>query len=94
VEKNTKGPQNIPNGHKAYEMVVKYSKWPKNIQAFYVQWPSKIYPNRIFCFVNVPSGDPVQQYIEKNSFFPNSWKIHSKNLLPALFLCRRLCMMA
>jgi hypothetical protein len=26
VEKNTKGPQNIPNGHKAYEMVVKYSK--------------------------------------------------------------------
>jgi hypothetical protein len=30
--KYTKWPQNIPNGHKIYQMATKYTKWPQNIE--------------------------------------------------------------
>jgi hypothetical protein len=29
--KYTKWPQNIPNGHKIYQMATKYTKWPQNV---------------------------------------------------------------
>jgi hypothetical protein len=29
--KYTKWPQNIPNGHRIYQMATKYTKWPQNI---------------------------------------------------------------
>jgi hypothetical protein len=35
----------IPNGHKLYQMAVKYSKRSLNIQTFFIPRPSKIYPN-------------------------------------------------
>jgi hypothetical protein len=27
-EKYTKGPKNIPNGHKIYQTAIKHNKWP------------------------------------------------------------------
>jgi hypothetical protein len=44
-EKYNKWPQTIPNGHKLYQMDIKYSKWSLNIPAFTIQRPSKIFPN-------------------------------------------------
>jgi hypothetical protein len=44
-EKYNKWPQTIPNGHKVYQMAMKYSKWSYNIPTFTFQSPSKIYPN-------------------------------------------------
>jgi hypothetical protein len=59
--KYTKWPQNIPNGHKIYQMATKYTKWPQHIPngskmlkmatgspTFPVPRPSKMYPNRDF----------------------------------------------
>jgi hypothetical protein len=47
-------------------MTVKYSKWPKNISAFSILRPSKIYPNWDFWFENKPSGNPgLAEGIEK-----------------------------
>jgi hypothetical protein len=40
-------------------MTVKCSKWPKNIPAFSILRPSKIYPNWDFWFENKPSGNPA-----------------------------------
>jgi hypothetical protein len=53
--KYTRWPQNIPNGHKIYQMATKYTKWPQNIPNGH-----KIYqiPNWYFCFENIPSGNP------------------------------------
>jgi hypothetical protein len=34
-KRNTKLTQNVPNGHKIFQMSVKYSKWPKNITTFF-----------------------------------------------------------
>jgi hypothetical protein len=38
-------------------MVVKYSKWPQNIQTLFIPRPSKIYPMGIFGFENKPFGN-------------------------------------
>jgi hypothetical protein len=46
------------NGHKLYQMAVKYSKWSKYILTFSIPRPSKIYPNWVFWFENKPSGNP------------------------------------
>jgi hypothetical protein len=46
--KITKWPLNIPNGHKTYHMVVKYSKRPQNMPTLSIPRPSKIHPNRDF----------------------------------------------
>jgi hypothetical protein len=40
-----------------YQMVVKYSKWPQNIQTLFIPRPSKIYPMGIFGFENKPFGN-------------------------------------
>jgi hypothetical protein len=32
----------LPNGHKMYQMVVIFSKWPKNAPTFYIPRLSKI----------------------------------------------------
>jgi hypothetical protein len=31
AEKFTKWPQNLPNGHKIYQMATKFTKWPQNL---------------------------------------------------------------
>jgi hypothetical protein len=49
----------IPNGHKLYQMAVKYSKWSKNIPRLSIPRPFKIYPNWNFGFENKPSGKPA-----------------------------------
>jgi hypothetical protein len=48
---------NWPNGHKLYQMAIKYSNRPYNI-TFSVSRSSKIYPNWDFWFENKPSGNP------------------------------------
>jgi hypothetical protein len=50
----------LPNCHKIYQMTVAYFKWPKNIPAFSILRPSKIYPNWDFWFENKPSGNPAR----------------------------------
>jgi anionic cell wall polymer biosynthesis LytR-Cps2A-Psr (LCP) family protein len=50
VEKITKSPQNIPNGHETYQMVLKYSKRPQNIQILSIPRHSKIYSKGFFVF--------------------------------------------
>jgi hypothetical protein len=49
---------NIPNGCKIFQMVVKYSKRPQNIQTLSIPRSSKIYPKRDFGFESIPSGNP------------------------------------
>jgi hypothetical protein len=63
--KYTKWPQNIPNGHKIYQMATKYTKWPQNIPTgseidqtakkllSFLSRHSKIYPNWNFWFENM-----------------------------------------
>jgi hypothetical protein len=57
-------PENVPNEHKMYQMVIKYPKCPYNIPngrkiyPFFNLMPSKIYPNWEFWFENKPSGNP------------------------------------
>jgi hypothetical protein len=48
----------LPNGHKMYQMAVKYSKWPQNKPTFSNLRFSRIYPNLDFGFENKPSGNP------------------------------------
>jgi hypothetical protein len=52
----------LPNGHKIYQMTVKYFKWLLNIPALSILRPSEIYPNWYFWFENVPSGNPGQNH--------------------------------
>jgi hypothetical protein len=51
--KNTKLPQNIPNGHK----IIPITKWSYNIRRFSIVKPSKIHTNGDFWFENKPSGN-------------------------------------
>jgi hypothetical protein len=51
-------PQNLPNGHKIYQMAGKLIKWPQNRLTFSIARPSKICPNWDFWFENMPSGNP------------------------------------
>jgi hypothetical protein len=48
----------LPNAHKIFQMALIYSKWPQNMQTFFVPRPSKIYPNLNFWSENIPSGNP------------------------------------
>jgi hypothetical protein len=57
--KCTKLPENLPNRHEKYQMVVKYSKWPQNIPNMSIQRSSKIYSNRNFWFEKMLSGKPA-----------------------------------
>jgi hypothetical protein len=50
--------ENLPNDHKIYQMVVKYSKWPQNIPTLSFARSFKIYPYGNFGFENIPSGNP------------------------------------
>jgi hypothetical protein len=58
-EKITKWLQNIPNGHKIYQMATKYTKWPQNIpkREKYTKWPQNI-PNGT---QNMPKGRKMDQ---------------------------------
>jgi hypothetical protein len=38
----------LSNGHKIYQMVVLYSKWPQKIPTFFISRPPKIHPNLDF----------------------------------------------
>jgi hypothetical protein len=49
----------LRNGHKLYQMTVKYSQCPYNILAFFILRPHKIYPYWEFWFENKPSGNPA-----------------------------------
>jgi hypothetical protein len=58
--KYTKWPQNIPNGHKIFQMATKYTKWPQNIPnghkiyqmaTKYTKWPQ-----------NIPNGSKIYEY--------------------------------
>jgi hypothetical protein len=51
-------PTKLLNGHKMYQIAVKYSKWSYNIPSFFIPRPSKIYPNWYFWYENLPSGIP------------------------------------
>jgi hypothetical protein len=44
-EKFTNRPQNVPDGRKTYQMLVKYSNKYQNIPTFSIPRRSKIYPN-------------------------------------------------
>jgi hypothetical protein len=44
----TKFATKVPNGNKMYQIVVKYSQWPKSIPTFPIPRLSKIFPNWIF----------------------------------------------
>jgi hypothetical protein len=44
VVKYTETGENMPNGHKIYQMAVKLIKWPQNIPISSIARPSKIYP--------------------------------------------------
>jgi hypothetical protein len=59
--KYTKITTTLPNGHKTYQMGVKYTKRRWNIPTFSILRPSKIYPNWDFWFENVPSCNPTAQ---------------------------------
>jgi hypothetical protein len=48
----------LPNGHKIYQMTVKYYKWRYLILAFFILRSYEIYPNWDFGFENKPSGNP------------------------------------
>jgi hypothetical protein len=56
--KYTKITTTLPNGHKVYQMAVKYSKLV-NVLTYSSLWPSRNYPNWNFWFKNIPSGNPV-----------------------------------
>jgi hypothetical protein len=43
-----KNTQNVPNGHKMYQLAVKYTKWLENIPISSISRPSKIYPKMGF----------------------------------------------
>jgi hypothetical protein len=71
-EKYTKLPQNIPNGHKIDQLVIKYIKifHSKTLQN---------YPNWDFWLENKPSGNPVCIFVEtrfcKNAPLPHNFLI-------------------
>jgi hypothetical protein len=73
-EKYTKWHQNIPNGHKIYQIATKYTKWPQHIpngQLIYQHLPLKdtnykIYPNWDFWLESIPSGNPDSVCASKN----------------------------
>jgi hypothetical protein len=52
----------LPNGHKIYQIAVKYCKRPKNIPTFSILRPSKIYPNfglKIYHLAALLAGSPL-----------------------------------
>jgi hypothetical protein len=53
--------QNIPDGHKIYQMAVKETKCSKNLPTSLIARPSKIYPIWHFWFENIPSVNTVRQ---------------------------------
>jgi hypothetical protein len=55
--------KNVPNEHKMYQTVIKYSKWPYSLSIISDLTPSKIYPNWDFWFENEPSGNPCSKPI-------------------------------
>jgi hypothetical protein len=52
-------------------MAIQSTKWPKNVPTFFIPRPSKTYPNWYFSFENIPSGNPVYDWIlgHPRSFF-------------------------
>jgi hypothetical protein len=74
----TKWPQTVPNGHKLYQLIKKYSKWSQNITTFSVRRPYKIYPNRNFWFENKPSGNPAQLTNCKQIGFVYGTQFHTR----------------
>jgi hypothetical protein len=46
----------LPNAHKIYTVVIKYSKWPEYITAFFIPRSSKLYPKWEFWSEKKPSG--------------------------------------
>jgi hypothetical protein len=63
---------NIPKQWEIYHITIKYTKWSEkytkirkidqtaiNIPTSSIASPSRIYPNEVFWFQNVPSGNPV-----------------------------------
>jgi hypothetical protein len=55
ARKYTKWPQNLPNGHKIYQMATKFTKWPQNLPnghktyqmaIKHIKWPQNMYTKR------------------------------------------------
>jgi hypothetical protein len=47
-----------PNGHKRYQMALKYFKLQWNIATYYFSKPPRMYPYLDFWSENIPSGNP------------------------------------
>jgi hypothetical protein len=62
--------QNVPSGHKIFQMAIKYSKWPQNISTFS---NLKNYPNWDLWFENKPSGNPAVLLAEIQSLLVLSY---------------------
>jgi hypothetical protein len=64
--------KNVPNNHKIYQMVTKYTEWlynrPKCRKISSLARPSKIYPNMDFWFENMPSGNPGLRNFDSRFF--------------------------
>jgi hypothetical protein len=52
----------LPNGRKICQLDILYSEWLFIVATFSIPKPSKSYPNCIFWFENIPSGNPVSMY--------------------------------
>jgi hypothetical protein len=72
--KYIKWPQNISNGHKIYQMAIKYTKWRYTIPTYSIARLSKTYPNRDF-WSRVATLFFVQD-TETGKYIPNDHKIY------------------
>jgi hypothetical protein len=82
---------------KIYQIITKYTKWPKyisngrkidhmskNIPKSFIARPSKIYPNCDFWSETIPSGNPDIKLILDNSIAMTSWNPRKPKTLAGL----------